>query len=105
MKIKILRMKAMGSGGGSVGRAVASDTRDPQFKSQHLQNFIYQLYIKKEKTKIEKKRLRMVHPLKKNESHGGGGAVGFDPSSLKPVPFVSVYLLQPWSDMRKTLTR
>ena len=31
------------SGGGSVGRAVASDTRDPWFKSQHRQSFIYQL--------------------------------------------------------------
>ena len=34
-----------GSGGVSVGRAVASKNRDPRFKSQHRQNFIYQLYI------------------------------------------------------------
>ena len=33
----------MGSGGGSVGRAVASDIRVPQFKSQHRQSFIDQL--------------------------------------------------------------
>ena len=35
----------VGSGGGSVGRAVASDTRDTLFESQHWQNFIYQLDI------------------------------------------------------------
>ena len=34
---------AFTSGGGPVGRAVASDTRDPRFKSQHRQSFIYQL--------------------------------------------------------------
>ena len=34
---------ALGSGGGSVGRAVTCDTRDPRFKSQHRQSFIYQL--------------------------------------------------------------
>ena len=39
------------SGCGSVGRAVASNTRDLRFESRHLQNFIYQLYILKEKTK------------------------------------------------------
>ena len=43
----------MGSGGGSVGRAVASDTRDPWFESQHWQNFIYQLYIEKENKEKE----------------------------------------------------
>ena len=31
----------LGSGGGSVSRAVASDTRDPRFESQDRQNFIY----------------------------------------------------------------
>ena len=36
----------VGSGCGSAGRAVAYDTRDPWFKSQHLQSFIYQLYFK-----------------------------------------------------------
>ena len=29
----------VGSGGGSVGRAVATDTKDPRFKSQHRQFF------------------------------------------------------------------
>ena len=33
----------LGSGGGSVGRAVASDTTDPPFESQHQPSFIYQL--------------------------------------------------------------
>ena len=34
-----------GSGGGPVGRAVASYTTDPQFEFQHRQHFIYQLYF------------------------------------------------------------
>ena len=54
-------MDEVGSGCGSVGRAVASNTRDPRFESQHGQNFIYQLYIYKEKTKIKKKMQGMVH--------------------------------------------
>ena len=36
---------------GSVGRAVAYYTRDQQIKSRHRQNFIYQLYIRKDKNK------------------------------------------------------
>ena len=32
-----------GSGGGSVGRAVASDSRDSRFESQHQKSLIYQL--------------------------------------------------------------
>ena len=39
----IWRLDWLGNGGGSVGREVAYDTRDPQFKSQHWQSFIYQL--------------------------------------------------------------
>ena len=43
-----------GSGGGSVGSAVTSDTRDLLFESLHPQNFIYQLYNQNtEKTLIE----------------------------------------------------
>ena len=41
--------------------AVASSTRDPLFESQHRQNFIYQLYIEIEETKIKKKRPVMAH--------------------------------------------
>ena len=36
-----------GSGCGSVGRAVACDTRDPQFKPHQRQNLIYQLLNRK----------------------------------------------------------
>ena len=37
-----------GSGCGSVGREVASDTRDPRFESRHRQNFFYQLHNRKD---------------------------------------------------------
>ena len=45
----------MGSGCGSVGRAVATDTRDPRFKPRHRQSFIHRItnFIS-EKTKIKK---------------------------------------------------
>ena len=46
-----LRTNYLGSGCGSVGRAVASDTRDLRFKSRHWQNFIYQLYNRKDENK------------------------------------------------------
>ena len=35
---------ALGSGCGSVGRAVASDTRGPRFESSHRQKFISNIY-------------------------------------------------------------
>ena len=35
--------KQLGSGCGSVGRAVASDTRGPRFESSHRQKFIYKI--------------------------------------------------------------
>ena len=60
------------SGCGSVGRAVASDTRGPQFESSHRQkNYLYRTFVYCqlcfEKTKIEKKRPGMAHFfLKKN---------------------------------------
>ena len=57
-----------GSGCGSVGRAVASNTRGPWFKSSHWQTFISDIYWFTvnclEKTKIKKKRPGMAH-LKK----------------------------------------
>ena len=34
-------VETMGSGCGSVGRAVASDSRGPRFESSHRQKFIY----------------------------------------------------------------
>ena len=43
----------MGSGCGSVGKAVASDTRDPRFESSHWQN-LYVLPNCIEKRKITK---------------------------------------------------
>ena len=53
----------MGSGCGSVGRAVDFDTRGLQFNSSHRQNFIEHLFIINciEKMKINKKRPGMVH--------------------------------------------
>ena len=50
-------MNQMGSGCGSVGRAVAFDTRDPRFDSSHQQTFIKHLFNVNcvEKTKIKKK--------------------------------------------------
>ena len=44
-----LKFWLSGIGGGSVGRAVASDTRDPWFESRLWQNFIYQLHNLKKK--------------------------------------------------------
>ena len=52
-----LTVSRMGNGGGSAGRAVTSDTRDPQIESQHQQYFIYHLYIQIEKTKIKRKNV------------------------------------------------
>ena len=58
----------IGGGCGTVGRAVASNTRGPRFESSHWQT----LYIEHvstvnciEKTKIKKKRSRMAHLFKK----------------------------------------
>ena len=55
-KMLLLNIKdSLGSGCGSVGRSVASDTRDLWFKSRHRQNFIYQiiyqLFNRKDKNK------------------------------------------------------
>ena len=53
------------------GRAVASDTRDPRFKSSHRQTFIEHLFTVNcvEKTKIKKKRPGMAHLKKLNQSY------------------------------------
>ena len=53
----------VGSGCGSVGRAVACNTRCPRFDSSNWQNFIEHLFIIScvEKTKINKKRPGMAH--------------------------------------------
>ena len=39
-----LMINTRGSGGGSVGRDVASNTRGPRFESSHRQNFILNIY-------------------------------------------------------------
>ena len=57
----------LGSGCGSVGRAVTFDTRGPRFDSSHRQNCIEHLFVNLsiinciEKMKINKKRLGMAH--------------------------------------------
>ena len=59
----------MGSGCGSVGRAVAFNTKGPRFDSSHRQNFIEHLFIINciEKTKINKKRPGIAHFFNKTE--------------------------------------
>ena len=66
---RTVKSRFEGSGCGSVGRAVAFDTRGPRFDSRHRQNFIEHLFIINciEKTKINKKRPGMAHFLKKNK--------------------------------------
>ena len=46
-----LTLSVIGCGCGSVGRAVAYDTRDLRFKCRHRQNFIYRLYNRKDENK------------------------------------------------------
>ena len=61
------KKERMGSGCGSVGRAVAFNTRGPRFDSSHWPNFIEHLFIINcfEKTKINKKWPGMAHFFKK----------------------------------------
>ena len=54
-----------GSGCGSVGREVASDTRDPRFESTHRQIFIFKLYNRKDKNKEKEKEAGNGPSLKK----------------------------------------
>ena len=57
----------LGSGCGSVGRAVASNSGGPWFESSHQQKFILNIYCQlKKTTKIKKKRPGMAHFLKKS---------------------------------------
>ena len=57
-----------GSGCGSVGKTVASDTRGLRFESSHRQNLYWTLFTDNciEKTKIKKKRPWMAHFEKNN---------------------------------------
>ena len=69
LKLAQKQQPVVGSGCGSVGRAVAFDTRGPQFNSSHRQNFIEHLFIINciEKTKINQKRPGMAHFKKTNK--------------------------------------
>ena len=58
----------MGSGCGSVGRTVASNTRDLRFETRHWQNLIYQFIYQFEKPKIKKKGQGMAHLFKLTQS-------------------------------------
>jgi len=43
-KVAFVLFNLWGSGGGSVGRAVASNSRGPRFESSHQQKFILNIY-------------------------------------------------------------
>ena len=51
----------MGSGCGSVGRGVASDTRGPRFESSHGETYIQTIFYSFEKTKTKKKSPGMAY--------------------------------------------
>ena len=59
----IIKSNYWGVGCCSIGRAVASNTRDPWFEPCHWQNFIHQLLNKKDKN--NKKETRNDGPFKK----------------------------------------
>ena len=61
----------MGSGCGSVGRAVTSKSRGPRFESSHWQKFIEHLPTVKciEKTKIKEKEARNGPFLKESSTN------------------------------------
>ena len=64
-------MEKWGSASGSVGRAVASDTRGPRYESSHQRNlyrtFVYLFTFNCiEKPKINEKRGRKCHIFLKN---------------------------------------
>ena len=64
---KVIKLIMPHYGCGSVGRAVASDTRGPWFESSHWRNLYFTLFTVNciEKTKIKKKRPGMAHLKKK----------------------------------------
>ena len=73
----VQQVRLLSSGGGSVGRAVASDTRDLGFKARHWQNFIYQfVQLKIEEMKIKEKRPGMTHLKKTSLSRRQNYSVG-----------------------------
>ena len=69
-------LMGLGSGCGSVGRAVASDTRGPRFESSHRQKFNIEQLLDTvncvlKRRKIKKKRPGMAHFLKKFDGASG----------------------------------
>ena len=87
----------MGSGCGSVGRAVAFNTRGPWFDSSHRQNFIEYLFVNLffinciKKTKINKKRPGMAHLKNRLDSNTLGlEAIGFQILNKKKLYFLLV---------------
>ena len=55
-----------GSGCGSVGRAVASNSRGPRFKSRHRKKFIFNILLSNVlKRRNKEKEAGKVHCLKK----------------------------------------
>ena len=88
----------MGSGCGSVGRAVAFNTRGPWFDSSHRQNFIEYLFVNLffinciKKTKINKKRPGMAHLKNRLDSNTLGlEAIGFQILNKKKLYFLLVW--------------
>ena len=69
-----------GSGCGSVGRAVASDTRDPPFESRHQHNYINRFYNRNDKNK--EKEARNGPSLKKNLLGVRSGVVDWQSAPL-----------------------
>ena len=75
----------MGSGCGSVGRAVASDTRDLWFKSRHLQNFIYQIIYQLFNRKDENKEKEAGNgPFKKEVLNFSWPFIDISPVQIQP---------------------
>ena len=67
-----IRLPTSGSGCGSVGRAVASNSRCPWFEFSHQQDFILSIIEKTvEKTKIKKKRPEGLKFLRKKRLRTG----------------------------------
>ena len=74
-RVENKQAKISGSGCGSVGRAVASDSRDPWFESRHRQNFIFQLYNRKDENKEKEAENGPSLKIKKQPKISGNGGI------------------------------
>ena len=94
---KFIAKMFVGSSCGSVGRAVASDTRGPRFEFSHWQILYWTLFTVNciEKTKIKKKEARMAHFLEKHRLVKCLGA--FSRSRALPFCFRFTHFLLPSS--------